>query len=691
MRTDDSADLDGQAGQDASPDTAAGPPEGTAAGGRRELTIGEAGGLAVAVAVAAIATSSVALAQLGHHDGWLAVGLGVAATALVAGVALVLDGRPRLRVDLAELGILAAVALAAGFFFLPGFHYEWDDKDPGVYVAHAFAIARTGDVWIDDDVIARGIKPEMDLGGRLPGIWLDGRHPGQVTGQFFPQYSALLATADDIAGSRALFNVNPLLAMVALGLIVLATRRAAGTLVAGVSAALLVTSMMQVWQAKYPSTEILAEFLLAGLLLAAVLAISRRSTAAGLVVGLLAGVSFLARPDGFLYVLLVAAGVAAALAADRFDRRSVAVLAGLAVTLPYAFWNAYVARLDYTRANDVPGGRALAALILAVLAAGAVARYPIRAVARRWPRLDLRRPDDLPPKLRLGIGIGVTVASIVTLLLFYYREQIFGRPYGYLVFTGDVERTYNELNLRWMALFVTVWGLFVMGAGIAVLMLRRWRAPLFALVLPGALLLPVYLYDAKVSMRLIWWVRRFVPAVMPAVFILMALAICWALTRKPLAVKLVGALVGLALVVDYASMSLPLRHHREMGGSEHLAAAVADFAGDQRAVFLFTPSRNIYGINRNAPGIVWFVHDQVAARVPAKPTLADIEQYRRAFPGQKVFLVNEGTDLPAGLPRDRFSKAGEVVGTLEFLEERKDVRPKENVRLTLGTTVWRVE
>jgi hypothetical protein len=45
-------------------------------------------------------------------------------------------------------------------------------------------------------------------------------------------------------------------------------------------------------------------------------------------------VGFLARPDGFLYVLLAVAGIAAALAAGRFDRRCWALLGGLAATLP---------------------------------------------------------------------------------------------------------------------------------------------------------------------------------------------------------------------------------------------------------------------------------------------------------------------------------------------------------------------
>ena len=169
--------------------------------------------------------------------------------------------RPAIRVDVTELALLAAVIAAGAFFFLPGFHYAYGDKDPGIYVAHGFAIAREGDVYIDDPVVERGLTTGLEQGQRFPGIWADSDHPNQVTSQFYHLYSSLLATAEDIGGPRALFNLTPLLAIGSCCLVVLATRRAAGTVVAVVAGALLVTSMMQVWQAKYPSTEIFAQVL----------------------------------------------------------------------------------------------------------------------------------------------------------------------------------------------------------------------------------------------------------------------------------------------------------------------------------------------------------------------------------------------------------------------------------------------
>lgn len=656
-----------------------------------ELTLGELAGLAVVTTLAAVAAWSLALAQSGRHDGWLALGLGVATTGVVAAVALALDGRPRVRFDPVELAILGALTLAGVFMFLPGFNYVWDDKDPGVYVAHGYAIARDGDVWIDDDVVARGVSPATDQAGRFPGVWFQADRPNQVTSQFYHQYSALLATAHDLAGSGGLLNVNPVVAVVSVGLTVLAVRRAASTLVAALTGALLVTSMMQVWQARYPSTEIPAQAMLAGALLAAVLAIERRSAGAGLVAGLLAGAGFLARPDGFLYIVLAAAAVALALATDRFDRRSWAVLGGLAATVPYAFWNAYVARELYSASNDVPGAVVVGGAVVALLAAGWAARYPIRAVARRWPGFDLARPDELPRRLRLGIGLTVGLAAATVLVLLFFRQEIFGLDYDYLVFSGRVERSFDELNMKWLSYFVTVRGLVLMGAGIFVLMLSRWRAALFALVVPGALLLPLYLYDAKVSMRLMWWVRRFIPAVVPVIMILIALALCWLLTRRHVLVKVVGGVLALALVVEFARMSLPLRDHDEMAGSAEIAAEIAEFAGDEQALFLFPPGHDIYSINRNAPGIVWLVHDQIAARLPRDPGVDDVEPYRAAFADMPIFFVERRETAPSWLADAGFVEVGQVEGRITILEEIKDGRPREVDEIDMAVTVWRLD
>jgi hypothetical protein len=654
------------------------------------LTVGEASALLGVGLVAAIATWSLALAQLGRHDGWLAVVLGLLTTAGGAGLVVSMGPRPGIRVDATELALLAAVIAVGAFFFLPGFHYAYGDKDPGIYVAHGFAIAREGDVDIDDPVTERGLTTGLEQGQRFPGIWADSDHPNQVTSQFYHLYSSLLATAEDIGGPRALFNLTPLLAIGSSCLVVLATRRAAGTVVAVVAGALLVTSMMQVWQAKYPSTEIFAQVLLSGALLAAVLAIDRRWVGGSFIVGVLAGVSFLARPDGFLYVLLAAGSIAIVIAAGRADARVAALIGGLAVSLPYAMWNAYVAREHYTEVNSVPGPVTLVGAIALMIAAGFVARRVFVTLGRRFPRTHLDRPAQLLARWRIPVGVVLSVAFGALFLLLFFRRELFGEDYRYSHFTGRVERSFAEMSTPWLSWFVTLRGLVAMWLGICLVLIQRWRGSLFALVATGVLLLPLYLYNPRVSMRLMWWVRRFIPAVVPVVVILIAIAIGWALTRRWMTVRLAGAVLLVTLLVEYVGMSSPLRDHDEMGGSWDLSAAIAAQAGTEQGVFLFPQPVSANDVVRNTPGIVWFVFDQVAARLPIDYDIATIDQYREAFPDLPVFVVAPGDALPEQLPTDRFQRSGSVAGEVVAWEESRDERPDEAVTTRWGGSIWQL-
>ena len=665
------------------------------------LTLGEVGGIVLAVAVAMVATASLALAQVGWHDGLLGLVLGLGATC-VLGAGMWWSGpRPTVRVDRLELALVGVTAVAAAVFFLPGFSYASVDKDPGVYVAHAFAIARHDGVTIPAPVLERGLDPMTGPTGMFPGFWIEPEAPKAVTPQFYHLYPATLATAADLAGSSGVFNLTPLMGVASACVLVVAVRRAASTAAAVVFGALLVTSMMQVWQSRYPSTEVLAQLLLAGALLGGVLAIERRWAGGALAAGALLGVGFLCRPDGFLYVLLAAAVAGAAVAAGRADRRLALLGAGLALTFPYAAWNAYELRTTYSDSNSVPAlpllAGACAALVLAGLAVRGLAARLDRRARAATRATDGEAVGDgersglvhLLRRWRLPLGVLASVGAGLVLLGLWHRERLLGTDYVFSQFQGKTIRSLDEINIKWLSWFLTMRGLALLWLGVVVVALTRVKAALYLLVLPAAVLLPVYLWDARISMRLMWWVRRFVPAVLPAVLVLIALAIAWALLHRFRPLRLLGALAALALVGGFVVQTWPLQGHDEMAGSWEAADAVADFAGEEQGVFLYTASNDTEDPIRNTPGAVWFIFDQVTSRLHSPYDIAEIDGYVDAFPGQPVFLVTSG-DLPANLPADRFTHLGTVTQRLTMWKESQSQVPSEAEVLEGDLVVWRV-
>jgi 4-amino-4-deoxy-L-arabinose transferase-like glycosyltransferase len=544
-------------------------------------------------------------------------------------------------------------------------------------------------------VVARGIEPEHDLGGRFPGIWEASDDATEVTSQFYHLYSATLATAEDLGGRSALFNLSPVLAALAVAVLAIGARRAFGTLVALLMAAFLITSAMQVWQAKYPSTEIMAQLFLAGALLGAVLTVAQRWAGGALASGLLIGTGFLVRPDGFLYLLFGVIVLAAAIIArpihPRVDRRPAAFVGGLALTLPYAFYNAYVVRDEYSRINDVPGPLLLTGVIALIIGAGVAGR---RLLARAEPaspnRMDLL--EQGVARWQRPVGLVAALALGLIMLLLYHRETLFGQTVTVGRFSGgEVVRSYAEMNMVWLSWFFSRAGLVIVWLGICVLALQKWQAPRLLFVLPGLALLPVYAYDARVSMRLMWWVRRFVPAILPVLVLLLALAIAWALTRRSWGLRAVGATALVVMLLRFADLSLPLRDHREMEGSWELAEAIAAQTPDERGVYLYPqPRRGLYDPIAITPGAVWWIFDQIAARLPADYDLSTIEEYQDAFPDHPVLLVSDGDDLPPRLPADRFERTGVIVDDLVVLEETQDRRPEESRTFPWQVSVWRL-
>lgn len=648
------------------------------------VTAGEAAVLLGVGAVGATATVSLALAQAGCHDGWASLTLG---GLIVAGLAVVSARRgrlARLRLDRGEVALVLATLIAAGVMFLPGFPYAYGDKDPGVYVSHSFAIAREGSVVIDDELVAADL-PVRSLapGARFPGFWVEADHPDAVTPQFYHLYPALLASAIDVAGTPAAWNVNPLLAALSVLALGLAVRRAVGTVAAWMVVALQVTFMPQVWQARYPSTEILAQLLLNGMVLALVIALTRRSRVAAAAAGAFVGIGFLARPDGLLYVLLAIVALAALAVLGRFDRVAAAFGASLAVTLPYAIWNAFDARAGYTADNGLPGLRTITAGVVAlgILVAVLVRLVPgVGRTAAGW--LGRRRSQLIVGGVAVAVVAGVLVGS-------WYRQRLLGIDHTH--FGSQLIRSYDELNLRWLAHFLFVPGIIAAWLGLAVVLLRPWRWELIVTVAPGLLVLPLYLWEARISPRLMWWVRRYIPGVVPSLLVLVAVLAGWLFAHASWARRAAGLAVAVGLSISFATQSLPLRDHREMGGSHASTQALSDLSPGVEAIYLFTyPDGGIYDPRRNLPGPLWFIHDELAAYLAEAPTPADLAAYQAAFPDRPIFVVTPPDGVPPSLAAADLDPVLELRAGVSAWEESTSDRPNQVMQIPVQLDVFRL-
>lgn len=643
--------------------------------------------LAVLLAVAGVgltAWTALALAQLGRYSLPAVAVFVVVLVALGAGFA-----RRRLPVaplvSAASLALAAITLLVSLAMFLPGAPYAYGDKDPGIYVLHGAAIDRHGSIDVPDEV--RAADPDTAVSGpgaRFPGIWIEGSLD-HVTPQFYHLYPALLAVADSIGDVPLSFHVNPVLAALSVTALALAVRRVAGLTAGALTAAFLVTNMLEVWQAKYPTTEIITQMLVAGALLGvAVAARTRWRPAAGLA-GVCAGLTFLARPDGLIIVLLSLAAAAVVFVVDSRDTRVRWFVGGLALTLPHGLLNAYDLREGYSLTNGLPS---LGTTVMAIvgLAVGAAAAAGLkRGVA---PVRDLFRVDNpMWARRAPAVGFVMMVGFVAMIGLFRLRAR------GHEIFfdyNGRNIRSYDELNLIRLSYYWPLRALAISALGLLAIGVWQRRPSTWIIALILLPPVPLYLWAAKNSPRLMWWGRRFVPIALPALVILAAIGAAWLLTRSRWWIKVPTALLVGSILFETAAMSLPLRDHREFAGSYEFGVDIADATSDGVLLWEKPKPNDIFSLNRNLPSVLWLVHDLPNAYLDPNNSEGAVAGAEELRPDAPIYVIVEDGEPPPDLA-DQLTLTKRLEVTLPYWEETIDERPDEAVSVTRSIEIFRLE
>ncbi len=585
--------------------------------------------------------------------------------------------------------VLPALLLAAVLLF-PGFRYGAGDKDPGIYVLHAQAISDSGELLIElSPLQMAGVFTQADTSDNQ----FRGFEPAgddTITPSFYHLWPALLATSFDIVGFRTLLVAVPLLGVLAVLVLFSLARRLAPPWVAAVAALLLASNFMQVWQARYPTTEVLAQVLYVASLLALVAAVQTRAAPLALVGGTLVTVGFLARGEGVLLVMAALLAVGVAVAAGVQRRVALWFGAGVLWLLPLAWYQAYAVAERYTRVNSVPGAATLAA---AVLLSVVIALIGLRwsGVRTAWSRfVGVVAGERVAWRIRVGVSV-----LAVGLFMLGVLRPLFGDDI--VIYIDRPIRSYDERSLHRLALFFGWPALVLVVVGFLWAVWTRWSAVRTIVVSLSVAFLVLFLYKARNSPQMMWWCRRFIPSAVPAIVLLAAMSLCAVAVLRPQWRRVVLGVVALVLaftVVQQTRQSWALRPHDEKGGSYGVALSIAATSGDQRGVFLWEA-----GPCCDAPVLLfgsptWIFGHVDSAHLPHVranwPQL--IAGVMAAAGEQPVFLVlHADTPIPTDLPADlTLDLAKRINGGIPAWEERNEVRPQAARVIGYDLAIYRV-
>ncbi len=526
---------------------------------------------AIVLSIAWSTGTAFALAVCGSYSLDRLLALNAAGAAILA-----LALRSRLRYRSATGPRLQAIvpALLFGFalwLYHPPAEYIIGGKDPGVYLNEGVQIAQRGDV-ITRDTLVQSLPPDLRglfipahyrrayYGIRFMGFFVTDPASGAVVGQFPHLYPAAIAIGYDLDGLTGARHVSSTYAALGIVALFFLSARLVGRPAATVAAALLAVNVMQVWFARYPNSEIVAQVLILAGMLAFARAYIDGDRFFGPVAALLLGVSLFARIDG---VLAIAAACVAAIllrvnmasAGFSFFGPMIAVCVDrMAVLQP-----------DPLTLYAAPDWDRQAALRRA------------RGSGRRRCR-PLRRDrsqDARPISSRLDSRASWRSCS----------QRSLSTPIFFRVPSGRLA-VHDANALRTYAWYVHPAALGAALIGLILVVWRRfWQDP--AWLLAVAFYSLFFFYKIQIVPEHFWMARRFLPVILPATMLCIgAVLMEWAgttglATLRRTNLPRVALRIALAALIawSFVESSRPILHHVEYAGIiarvESLASRIA--------------------------------------------------------------------------------------------------------------------
>jgi hypothetical protein len=643
------------------------------------------------IVILAVAEASLLLADVRQWT--LAATLGLAAAAVVVLGAIVVRHRPIVTLAPAQVIAVVVTGIVAALFALPGFPVGHAGLDPGVYTNHAFSIARNGSFDVPDPVAEhRQELPALqeNPNARLPGMAFESKDGDRSLVGFYHLFPALAAPAADVAGERGVVNVNPILGIITTLLLLLLGWRAFGP-VAGWAAGLLsATNVIQVWHARYPTSEILTELLLVFAFLAIAIAVETRWRFAAGIAGACVGMTFLARADGVLLIGLAAGVLVVLSAVGRFDRRAAWFTFGLGVVLVHGFYQAYHLLRHYTADHLVPTQRTFGGGLL-LLALLGIAAHLLRRSSRLGV-VDTVVERFRDPRWQRRVGVA-TVGLTLLIVGFNYLRPLWGDDRPLHPDLPAADAYFNARSMLRLTWFFTPLGIALAIAGVAFVACRRWRFTSWLVVAPTLLILPIYLWHAHIDVRLIWWTRRFVPVAVPGLILLSACAIAALVGMRRSSFRALGAIAGVVLIGWWTTMAWPVRDHDELAGSFLVHQALTDAVKGESPAWLWSTVRAEPGIDvsANAFAATLLLRDGHPVSMVDEGHLKEgVDAFEEVFPDRQLFVVVDGDEAPSGLA-SRLTEVTTIAVGLPYWEITYDRRPTEAGTLPYRFTVWRVD
>ena len=488
--------------------------------------------LRLALGVGAVAWIALLLAELGQfHLSLLAALVAAGIIGLVVQTRLVRReraARPSARIGAKSVAAFLAVTVLGAALYFPAYDSVVFGDDASVYLSFGRKIAETGRLVFDDPLlreIPAAAREDLflnrqprDMTGRyarFPGGFLisDIADP-DVTAGFSPLFPVLTAVFYEAVPARGAPAVTPLFAVLSLGGLFLVGASIGGIRSGLLAAVLLGVSLPQIWFAKYPVPDIVAQFFVVSGLLALLAAFRDDRPWLAAAAGGLFGMACFAKVDMIVLLTVTLTAFAAwrLLSRPAGGERCVTYLfAASGVMLAHNLLHYLLFPSHYTRyveelitTSYLFRLLAMSPVLVALFVAAVLAFAALAVGVARWRGMSGAAARQAGGFVLIGLLAAYAVNYVAT------------NP-------GRFPDT-----ILWLSWYMS-WPVLVLCVIALVWLLRSGRAGqvnqgLSFLLLLLAVVSLHYLYDPLEDGDHIWSMRRFVPVVLPGLLLILATA-----------------------------------------------------------------------------------------------------------------------------------------------------------------------
>lgn len=589
-----------------------------------------------------------------------------------------------------EMAALLVWGITASVVYFRPHEFIIGGADAGVYINLGANIAKTGSILIHDPLLG-GLDPElrpallraMPTGEAapyylLPGFYVTGSPPDLITPQFFHLHPAWQAVGYALGGLRAELWVTPLWGLLGCLAVYMTVRTLWGWRPALVALLVLSATALQVWFARYPTAEVLTQYLFWTGTWALIQWFDRRQPASlwAALAGIAFGQVFLTRIDTYVLLALPVLLAGWFTLTRTWRRDAVWFFIPLLLLAGHSLLHGWLVSQPYFTFITQVGIRAL----LRTVAPAAVVGLILVAAVIAWVRLRPGRQAESSSRTTAVLPVLLRVAALAVVVLalyaYFVRPAVSEVRLGNYWYGGGKLPNLDKESFARLGWYLSPLGLALGVGGIALMLVREANRRTAFLLLAGCFFSLIFFWRIGANPHQVYAMRRYVPQVLPffvvsGIFLLMEIYRARGTFARWIAIGLTAAwIVGIVM-----PNQVFLRQVDYQGLAEQVSRLNA--AMPTRAVVLFNDAAPV-GVADFIGTPLRFLHGRPVfllrqGDVDPDALTGAIDGWRQA--GYEVVLLQTDAQQPWPLPPDTLGKAEEQILTFANLENTYDGKP----------------